>query len=111
MSFQVFGLPVSRGVAIGRAVLVKALSELLQLRDVNLFDIGDVWNAALGFLHPFANLAAQAEDARFVGALPDRITLVRGRKCAAGDAVREGRDAARRGDGTSIAKAYLARAK
>ena len=48
--------------ALGRALRVELRAQRLELGDVDLLDVGEVRDAALGVLHLLRDLAAQADD-------------------------------------------------
>ena len=58
-------------------------AQRFQLRHVDLFDIGEMRDAALGFLHLLGDLAAQADHLDLVDAVALGVGAVRRRHCTA----------------------------
>src|SRR5207253_1654112 len=57
--------------------------QIFQLRHVDLFDIGEVWDAPLRLLHLFGDLAPQADHLDLVEPVSFRVTAGRGSGFAA----------------------------
>jgi hypothetical protein len=62
---------------VAPVLCIEMLAQILQRRDVELFDVGDMWDAAFGVSHALGDLSAQADDLDLLDAVVARATGAR----------------------------------